>query len=116
MDHLQFGKEGEDLACAFLASSGYQIRCRNYRFKRAEIDIVAQKGPLTVFVEVKTRSGTGFGYPEEDVTPAKQRLIMQAATQYMEQNAPIHLVRYDIIAIVKTNYKTEILHLEDAFY
>ena len=117
--HNELGKQGEDLACAFLEAKGYHILDRNYCFERAEIDIAALRlDPAElVFVEVKTRSSEAWGYPEEAVTPAKQALIFKAADSYLyEKQLDTVPVRFDIIAV--NMYRPEhplIHHIEDAF-
>src|SRR5918998_1739405 len=70
-----FGKMGEDLACAELTRRGYAILARRYRTRFGEIDIVARDGATTVFVEVKARAGDQFGGAAEAVTPWKQRRL-----------------------------------------
>ena len=60
----QFGALAEKLAATFLQKKGFTILEHNYRYQKAEIDIIAKKNNLLVFVEVKARSGGDFGYPE----------------------------------------------------
>ena len=80
MSTKKIGDRGEQLAAAYLEAQGYIILARQYRFMKAEVDLVCfepaaryEDGGELVFVEVKTRSGTGFGRPEEAVTEAKKR-------------------------------------------
>ena len=70
----EIGDRGEQLAVNYLIEKGYSLKERSYRFKRAEIDIIVGKGNIVVFVEVKFRTGTGFGFPEEVVGEAKTRV------------------------------------------
>ncbi len=116
--NIEFGKRGEELASAFLVSQGYQILERNWRFKKAEIDIIAKdKADVLVFVEVKTRSYTFFGEPEAFVDEKKKNLLMDAASQYMKEIDYEWAIRFDIIGIVIDKYnKAKISHFEDAFF
>src|SRR5688500_2133856 len=81
--HNDLGRWGESTAASFLLERGYQIIAKNYRSWQAEIDLIAQKGKMLIFVEVKTRSGTAFGMPEEFVNAAKAKLVMRAAENYI---------------------------------
>jgi putative endonuclease len=109
------GQRGENLAADFLRQKGYEILDRNYRYQRGEIDIVARWGLLLVFVEVKTRSSTSFGYPEQAVGRAKQNLIKQTAEWFVLAHQHQGDIRFDIVSIV-TSPELEIVHFEDAFY
>ncbi len=114
-NNKELGEEGELLAAEYLKNKGYSIREMNYRFSHAEIDIIAQNEKLLVFVEVKMRSGIAFGMPEDFVDDKKAEMISLAAGHYLESIDWPHDIRFDIISILKKN-KTEILHIEDAFY
>ena len=108
----QFGNAGEDAACAFLAKKGWEILGRNVRKGRNEIDIIARKRGLIAFVEVKARSGLGFGTPAEAVNFEKQRRIAQAAALYMQENGLSEAnIRFDVIEILPG----ELRHIEAAF-
>lgn len=111
------GKDGEKLASRYLEGKGYEILEKNFRYKRGEIDLVAKKEGLLIFIEVKTRSGTGFGYPEEAVDEKKEEMVMDTADQYVYDknwNGPI---RFDIISILlKPSSEPEIMHFKDAFH
>ncbi|WPP53400.1 YraN family protein [Catalinimonas niigatensis] len=109
------GQSGEDRAALFLEAKGYQIIHRNYRYRRAEIDLIAQKDQLLVFVEVKTRRSSDFGHPEDFVGSRKAALIIEAADHYIHQHNWQGDIRFDIIAII-TQPSIEIQHMEDAFY
>jgi len=113
----EVGNEGEEIAAAYLESKGWIIIDRNYFFGKAEIDIVAYDQESIVFVEVKTRSSTFFGRPEEFVTNTKEENIRKAAEAWAyERKMETALFRFDIIAIVqKGNDAPEITHFEDAF-
>lgn len=113
----QIGDEGEDIAAAYLESKGWLILDRNYFFEKAEVDIVAYDHTQIIFVEVKSRSGTYFGRPEEYVTPQKEKLVKKAAEAWVyERKMDTALVRFDIVSIVKEkNAAPDITHFEDAF-
>lgn len=96
----EHGQWGEDRAAAFLLAAGFEILDRNWRYKRAEIDIVAKEGGILVFVEVKTRVGTSFGRPEEMVDRRKKRLLIDAAMAYMRSVGYEWEIRFDIVAII----------------
>ena len=78
------GDAGEDLAAMVLENSGFSILDRNFNTRVGELDIVAMKNDVIHFIEVKTRSGSMYGYPSEAVTPAKQRHIRKAAEYYLQ--------------------------------
>jgi putative endonuclease len=77
------GRYGEAKAAEYLENCGYTVVDRNARTSYGEIDIVACKGSLTVFVEVKTRRNRTFGYPEESVTASKQARMLHSAQAYL---------------------------------
>jgi len=109
------GGKGEDLALRFLQKEGYQLLARNFRYRRDEIDLIMQKGKLLVFVEVKTRRNTEYGYPEEFVSRKQATQIIRAAEHYILKNDWQGNIRFDIIAIL-TEPALSIKHLPDAFY
>lgn len=111
------GSWGEEQAATFLERSGYQILHRNYRYHHAEIDLIAVKERLLIFVEVKTRRWVTFGQPEEFVTASKARLIRKAAEHYIFEQDWQHDVRFDVISIhIQGKSKYSIRHIEDAFW
>ena len=115
--HNELGKIGEQLAAAYLSKKGYAILERNYFFDKAEIDIIAQKDSDTlVIVEVKTRNSNYFGDPQDFVKPAKIKLLVKAANEYVISNDLDLEVRFDIIAIIKNNKEEKLEHYRDAFY
>lgn len=115
--HNELGKLGEEKAAIFLINIGYRILATNYRFGRAEVDIIATNDKHVIFVEVKTRTNYLYGYPEESVGAKKQKLMCKAASEYMYQNNLNIAIRFDVMAIFKTNNgEWQIQHLEDAFF
>lgn len=115
--HNETGIKGEEIAENFLQKKGYQILYRNWRYEKKEVDIIAEKDNLLIFIEVKTRSGTAFGFPEDAVTEKKQELLKLAAEEFLYRNTEYEQVRFDIISIIyKENTVKEIEHFEDAFF
>lgn len=113
----KIGNQGEDLAAKLLEDKGWLIIDRNYFFEKAEVDIVATDGTFIIFAEVKTRSGTYFGEPEDFVTPEKERNIKRAAEAWTyERKMETALIRFDVISVVlKAGTDPQIRHFEDAF-
>ncbi len=123
------GSRGEDIAAAYLESIGYRILDRNYRFGRLEIDLVCREpsgdDPDTVsgqgeivFTEVKTRSGLGFGRPEEAISARKRRHIAQAAQAWLRERSMEQApCRFDVIAVVlQKNVDPVVTHFKQAFW
>ena len=113
--HNDLGKEGEILAAEYLQKKDFRILETNWRFEKKEIDIIAQKEDFIIIVEVKSRSTDFFGRPEEFVTEAQQRNLIEAADNYLQNLNYDAEVRFDIISIVMNKNKTIIKHIEDAF-
>ncbi|MHA7877336.1 MAG: YraN family protein [Bacteroidota bacterium] len=111
----KMGRKAEDLAVCYLKKKRFVIKARNYRHKRAEIDIIAKKGRLLVFTEVKARSDDQFGDPETFVSTRQKDLIRTAAAYYMLTHQWKHAIRFDIIAILAVNNQLQLTHFEDAF-
>ena len=99
----------------FLKRAGYRILSTNYRTVFGEVDIIARDRDATVFVEVKSRSGSAFGYPFEAVTPKKQEKIRRVALYYMKQMKKEIPVRFDVLSITTEDGKEAIEHIRDAF-
>ena len=114
--HNELGKKGEQLAIDYLIKKGYTIRDKNWRYQKAEVDIIAEKEDTLAVVEVKTRSTTDFGNPQDFVNQKKIKLLVAAIDEYVISKDLDVEVRFDIIAIVKQNNSFIIEHLEDAFY
>ncbi len=114
--HNETGKRGEELAANYLKEKGYEIIERNYRWKRFEIDLIVKKEPFLVFVEVKTKTNTTFGYPEDDVTPQKAKQVMTAAEEFVYETGWKKEIRFDIVAVIIKGQSIEIEHIIDGFY
>ncbi|MFB9863222.1 YraN family protein [Rufibacter immobilis] len=114
--NTHLGKMGEHAAEAYLQAQGYLVLEKNFRYKRAEVDLIAAKEKMLVLVEVKTRSSHQYGYPEEAVSERKENLLRLAADYYIELHQWQHDVRFDVISILWRHGQPEILHIEDAFH
>ncbi|KAA5538127.1 YraN family protein [Paenimyroides baculatum] len=113
--HNDIGKRGEQLAKEFLETNNYVILETNYRYKKAEIDIIATKENILAIVEVKTRTSTHFGEPESFVNNKKIKLILEATNAYiMEKDLDLE-VSLDIISVV-IGKENEINHIPNAYY
>ena len=115
-DKIKRGREGEKLAASFLQEKGYEIVAHNYRSGRSEIDLIVRMGNWLVFVEVKTRTSTAYGYPEDFVTYKQEQKIFEGALDYMYEIDWRGNVRYDIVAVDLSSGQPDIRHIEDAFY
>ena len=93
------GAEGEERAACFLMRRGYRIEERNVRYNGVEIDLIARRGALVIFVEVKTRRTTRFGPPEMAVDRHKQARMVRAALGWLHQHrGSAAKIRFDVIA------------------
>ncbi|MBL7831123.1 MAG: YraN family protein [Saprospiraceae bacterium] len=115
-DHNNIGKKGEEIAKKYLEAHGYKILETNWRFSRAEVDLIAMDKEIMVFVEVKTRSYDSFGKPEEFVSRAKEKMLMDAASVYTNQVNHDWEIRFDIISIISKGDCHELKHFKDAFF
>ena len=114
-EHNELGKQGEQIALDYLIRNDYLILEKNYRYLKAEVDIVAKKDNILAVIEVKTRSSDFFGNPQDFVNHKKIKLLLSAIDFYIvEKNLDVE-VRFDIIAIILNKKHTKIEHLKDAF-
>ena len=115
----ELGRWGEDLAAQHVAAAGAQVLARNWRCREGELDLVALEPDGTVvFVEVKTRSGTGFGEPAEAVGPVKARRVRLLACRWLAEHRPAGAggLRFDVVAVVRRRGSPpELVHLRGAF-
>jgi putative endonuclease len=114
--HNEFGKEGEQIAVNFLIKKGYEIKYRNYRYLKAEIDVVAQKNNTLCIIEVRSRSSNFIENIAETITKKKIRLLVMGADHYVIENDLDVEVRFDVITILKNKRIFEVEHIENAFY
>ena len=113
------GRWGEAVAAAYLREKGYEIVAANYRTRFGEIDLIACKGDMVVFVEVKLRASADFARPMEFVTPAKQQKIVLTAGQWLIEHGEGKQPRFDVIEIIAPERlnepPVELRHIENAF-
>lgn len=102
MDKLLAGQKAEDSAVRFLQANGYRVLERNVRARMGEIDIVAREGEVLCFIEVKARSSTRFGWPEEAVHFRKRQKIIRLAQLYLRRRPfQTHTaIRFDVLSIL----------------
>lgn len=114
--HVELGKEGEAMAEKFLSSKGFTILHRNWRYSHYEIDLIALKNGIPHFVEVKMRSSSKFGWPEQNVTKKKIRDLLQAAEQFLYKHRQYRNFRLDVLSIVAhPKGETEYFFMEDVY-
>ncbi len=112
------GRLGEQLAAKYLIDNGYLILDQNYRTKLGELDIIANKDHVIIFIEVKTRTSNTFGTPSESVNYKKQKTIQKLSQQYIlhkKLNHEFWIYRYDVIEVRIINKKYKIDHITNAF-
>ncbi len=114
---LPLGRNGENIALAYLRKKKFRIIESGFRFQRGEIDLVAWDRETLVFVEVKARTGNSYGRPEESVTPAKQDQIRKLARGYLAlrrlDGVPC---RFDVVAVrLRGDGPPRVDHFKDAF-
>jgi putative endonuclease len=114
LNNSELGKIGEDIATIYLQDLGYEILERNFRFKRVELDIVAQSGSTLVFCEVKTRRSVSHGVPSDAITPIKLQHIRTAALHWLTNNQSRHQgIRFDAISVIHCDGQpTTISHIK----
>jgi len=114
---LELGAAGEQLAAAHLERAGYRILARNVRAGGVEMDLVAARGRLRAFVEVKTRRGRSHGHPAEAVDRRKQARLLRGATAWLREH-PLRggRVRFDVVTVeLHPDGSSELLHWPGAF-
>ena len=110
------GNKGEKFATNFLFANGYEVKQTNFRFGRAEVDIIAKHDTCLTFFEVKTRKNNDYGFPESFVSEAQKERIYSAAEEYVNKFAWKGEIRFDILAITWDGKSEPIVeHFEDAF-
>lgn len=111
------GMAAEELACRHLERVGFAVLERNFRSPGGEIDIVARRGELLVFVEVRSRETASFGSPEETVGRGKRLRVVSAARRYLSRTPPElwREVRFDVIAVEGSGDAAVLRHYPGAF-
>lgn len=116
MDKSVIGRNGEDFCEEYYRKKGYEIKERNYHSRYGEVDLIAQKGNIIAFVEVKTRSENSLSRPSEAVSKSKQKKLMLTAMKYMENEPLTVFSRFDVFEVWQKEgriYKFN--HIESAF-
>ena len=113
--HNKLGKDGELIAFMVLQRDGFTILETNWRFQKAEVDIIAQKDGLLIFIKVKTRGSKKFRNPSESIDKKKISLYKDAVVGYLEQYPSELEVRFDVVNIIIGKDETEIEHIPNAF-
>ena len=112
----ELGKLGEDIATNYLKQKGYIVLDRNFESRQGEIDIIAIDGKEIVFVEVKTRTNTKFGFPSEAVNKIKQKHMLQTIKYYLfNRNLNDEFVRIDVIEVYIAGTVYKVNHIKKAF-
>ena len=113
---LLLGKEGERVAERYLQKKGYVLVERNYRCPAGELDLIVLDRRVVVFVEVKTRTGLGFGSPLEAVEFRKQRKMIQVAQFFLaEKRLQQRDARFDVVGVSWLGREPIVEHIENAF-
>jgi len=111
------GNQGEQLAKDYLVQKGYNILHSNWRYQKAEVDIISETENFIVFVEVKTRAANRILEPEQAVDAKKQQLLITAANGYCETFDVEKELRFDVVSVILSPHQPpEITHIEEAFY
>ena len=115
-EHIVLGREGEDRAARLLERLGLRVIERNWRCPEGELDLIAARGDLVVFCEVKTRRSRLWGEPSEAVHPRKQARLRRLAGRWLaEHPGRRRRVRFDVISVVVGADDTHMTHLPNAF-
>jgi putative endonuclease len=116
---MNLGKYGEGVAKNYLQSKNFEMVAENFRFERAEVDLIFkdERKKILMFVEVKTRRSKTFGEPEESVTEKKQGQIIKSAQGFLMKHPEFdeYDKRFDIVSVYVKGNKKEINHIINAF-
>jgi putative endonuclease len=116
VDRRGYGEAGEAAAVAYLEAQGYGIRARNFLCRYGELDVVAEKGEVLAFVEVRMRSSAVWGDPAHTVSRAKQRRVVKAALHYLfRYGLQGRMVRFDVVSVVGRGERASVEHIPAAF-
>lgn len=114
--HNNTGNQGEAMAAGYLTSKGFTLLHRNWRHSHWEVDIIAAKGEVLHFIEVKTRRTKKFGHPEESVSKQKIRNLINASEEYLQQYPQWKRIQFDILAItILKNEPVEYFLIADVY-
>jgi putative endonuclease len=111
------GNKGEEMAAVYLKANGYEILESNWRYGHWEVDIIAAKGKMLYFFEIKTRTSDRFGHPEESISKKKMQNLRNAAEQYQELYPQWKYLQFNVLAItIKFGKPAEYFMLEDVYF
>ena len=114
----QTGDAGENYCVKYLKKHGYKIICRNYRKSYGEIDVIAFKGGVLSFVEVKTRHSASLTQPYEAVDYKKQQRLIKAAQAYLAEHDVQSYCRFDVCEVITDKDTLKLIninYIENAF-
>lgn len=111
------GFKGEEMASVYLQQNGFNVIERNWRFKHWEVDIIASKNDRLHFFEIKTRTTSKYGKPEESISYKKMKNLKNAAEEYQYKNPHWKYVQFDVLAIcMYNNEPVEYFYIEDVYF
>ena len=114
--HIELGKLGEQLARTYITQKAFSILSVNWKYSYYEIDIIASRESILHFIEVKTRSNTRFGFPEESVDKQKMKKLMKAADHYLYLHPNWKWVQYDVLSIlIGKDQAPDFFFIEDVY-
>jgi putative endonuclease len=117
MSNKETGDKGEMLAAAYLIEKGYELLHRNWRYSHAEVDIIASRNNRLHFFEIKTRTGTMYGYPEEGFNKKKMQQLKNAAEAYQYQYPQWQYLQFDILSIyIAPGKEPDYFLIEDVYF
>lgn len=114
-NHNNIGKLGENLAEKWILSNGYTMLHKSWRHKHLEVDFIVSKNDTLYFFEVKTRTTTTFGNPEESVTLKKMKNLKEAAAEYQHQFPDWKWIQFNVLSILLKNNEIEFWLNEDVY-
>lgn len=110
------GMEGEELAARYLKERGIEVITRNFRCPIGEIDMVGRHGKTVVFIEVRSRTDSRFGLPQESITRSKQKRLTRLAQWYLKRfGLEREPARFDVVAILWRDGEPEVKWIPNAF-
>lgn len=116
MSTQAFGEAGEALAARWLGERGWVVLARRFRSGHRDLDLVARRGELVAFIEVKARHGREFGDPVEAVGWRKQRELIRSAHVWVDRHGVAgDTYRFDVIGVLVEGERVRIRHVEGAF-
>ena len=113
--HNETGKKGEKLAAEWLVKNGFTILEKNWRFKRLEVDIIAEKENLLHFIEVKSRASENYGLPEEAVSKKKIENLLNASVEYLQLYPTSKRIQFDVLAITLQKNTATFFFIKDVY-